>query len=91
MLCCAAQSVFAPASNLVFLTWMHLLGGGTLAALMPYIVVSPHSQDTGCAAVVAQPVEDSRTDAQQQLRESDYSPRSCAAFRVACAPPHAFS
>ena len=41
LLRCAAQSVFAPASNLIFLTWMHLLGGGSLNALMPYIVVSP--------------------------------------------------
>ncbi len=54
MLCSAAQSVFAPASNLVFLTWMHLLGGGTLAALMPYIVVSsdlPNLEYPACVAM----------------------------------------
>ena len=33
------QSLFAPASNLVFLTWMHLLAGGSLDALVPYVVV----------------------------------------------------
>ena len=35
----ALQSVFAPASNLIFLTWMHLLAGGGLDALVPYVVV----------------------------------------------------
>ncbi len=35
----ASQSVFAPASNLIFLTWMHLLAGGALDALVPYVVV----------------------------------------------------
>jgi protein Mpv17 len=34
------QSVFAPASNLIFLTWMHLLAGGALDALVPYVVTT---------------------------------------------------
>lgn len=35
----AVQTLFAPASNVVFLAWMHILGGGGVGGMIPYIAV----------------------------------------------------
>lgn len=34
------QTVYAPISNVIFLGWMHLLGGGATSAMIPYIAAT---------------------------------------------------
>ena len=41
-----AQALFAPATNVVFLSWMHILGGGEAGAMIPYVLVRTRSDSS---------------------------------------------
>ena len=48
------QAGFAPLINTAFLTWLHVLSGGSLATALPYIAVRPARLKTGhCMPVSA--------------------------------------